>query len=348
MNLTEPTSSAPRVSIVMSCFNNESCVEKALHGIQRQSLTDWELVAVNDGSIDGTGPILDQAASSDPRIKVIHQANSGLTRALIRGCRTAKADVIARHDADDVSHPDRLRLQLELLLSDDAIGFVSSHAEFVGPRGEYLNTQSRPSDPETATRNLIEAGIGPPGHGTVMFRKSVYETAGGYRRQFYLGQDSDLWIRMAEISRIAYVQKVLYSVQIDSHGISGTGRDLQAKFGRLGWKCRDARLNGGDETPWLDEAEKLSQLVRAESVRRRSRRSGSEQRRSRRRTQAASSYFIGTQLIQNRDPRGREYLWAAVRTRPMHWKAWVRLIQSWGQSCLQSSRSPARERPECG
>src|SRR5262245_247849 len=123
------SSSSPKVSVVLSVYNNADTVVVAVESIQRQTLMDWEFIVVNDGSNDESPRILDELAAADSRIQVIHQENTGLTRALIRGCSEARGEYIARLDADDVSLPERLAEQAALLDSDSRIGFVSCWTE---------------------------------------------------------------------------------------------------------------------------------------------------------------------------------------------------------------------------
>ncbi|MFO1095507.1 MAG: glycosyltransferase [Planctomycetaceae bacterium] len=81
----------PLVSVVMGAYNDAACLSAAIDGIRAQTLEDWELIVVNDGSTDRTAALLDRCAAEDRRITVIHQANAGLTQALIRGLRRRAA-----------------------------------------------------------------------------------------------------------------------------------------------------------------------------------------------------------------------------------------------------------------
>jgi len=319
----------PLLTVVMSCFNDVQCVEQSIRSIQQQTLRRWELIAINDGSTDQTGLMLDRLASEDSRIRVIHQVNSGLTAALIRGCCESKADVIARQDADDVSHPDRLALQFALLASNPKLGFVSCYANYVGPEGEFLSTVIRSPDHAVATTELLNQRIGPPAHGTVTFRRSTYEQVGGYRLPFYYAQDADLWLRMAEVSLIGYVPVPLYDFRWHPGSITGSGRSIQREFGLLGQRCRNARNQGEDESLLLAEVESLKTRAIAER----------NDRRDRTTNQASMNYQIGSQLVQNRDPRARRYLKNVLTASPLHWKAWIRLAQSYLPAVTISSRN---------
>src|SRR2546430_3305175 len=130
--------SIPRVSVVMSVYNGAAHLAATLDSILAQTLSDFELIAVDDGSTDGTLPILAVYARRDPRIRVITQENRGLTRALIRGCEEARAPLIARHDAGDLSDPRRLEEQVARFDVSAELAFCSAWTAFVGPEPEPL------------------------------------------------------------------------------------------------------------------------------------------------------------------------------------------------------------------
>ncbi len=310
--------SVPRVSVVMSAYNDRDRLEAAVAGILGQSFEDLELIVVDDGSTDGSGALLDELADSDGRMRVIHQANSGLTRALIRGCAEARGEYIARHDSDDWSHSERIAEQVALIESDAQIGFVSCPTEYVGPGGEALMTVSRPTDSVLATQGLLHERQGPPAHGSVLFRRSLYMRVGGYRDAFHFSQDSDLWLRMAALARIAYLPEVRYVALREVDSTSGAQRPRQRRFGELSQACSSARLAGISEEPILEEARRLSAQLRQPGA------GGTEHRIA----ADAAAYLLGSQLTRNRDSRARRYLWQVLRSRPWHWKAWVRLLQS--------------------
>lgn len=316
----------PLVSVIMSAFNSQSVIDRAIQSIVDQSLEEWEMIITNDGSTDQTGAKLDRWAGTDDRIRVLHTANRGLTLSLIDGCEVARAPVIARQDADDWSAPDRLALQFDLLQQRADIGFVSCYTNYVGPAGERLETVERPTDPETATERLLSDRLGPPAHGSVMFRRELYLDVGGYRAAFYYGQDSDLWLRMAERSKIGYVDRSLYTFVRGLDSISGKHGDIQRQFGILGQVCKESRLAGESELPHLEQAEALSQALRSNPTRSASRRSASSAR-----------YLIGTQLLRNGNPASSNYLWDAIRVYPLNGRAWFRWIQS---LTVQRSRVP--------
>ncbi len=324
------------VSVVMSVYNEAGHLQRAVESILGQTHTALELMAINDGSTDGSADLLDRMALQDSRLRVIHQPNSGLTRALIRGCAEARGDFIARQDADDWSHPARLAEQLDWLRRDARVGFVSCAAAHVGPRGEHLTVVRRAIDPRRATEELLEHRQGPPAHGSVMFRKSAYLRAGGYRPEFLYSQDSDLWLRMAEHTLVAFLPEVRYETRRDLGSISAARRSEQSEFARFAHACRHARRTGSDEEEVLARAREFTKRLRE-----RPRKPGSQ----RSSTSTDIAYLIGSQLVQNGDHRARGYLREVIQKRPWHWKAWLRLLQSFVQrSSMQPvGRGPDRE-----
>lgn len=307
----------PRVSVVMST-RNEPRVGEAIESILGQSFPDLELIVVDDGSSDGTAQSLSDHARRDARLRVLKQPGHGLTRALIRGCKAATGDVIARQDSDDWSPPMRIEEQLRLLESDENIGFVSCSTQYVGPEGEPLIVIERPTDPARATSRLLNEKEGPPAHGSVMFRKSVYEEVGGYREEFYFAQDSDLWLRMAERALIAYVPEVRYVHRLGLTGASGALWRAQREFGDLGQLCRAARRRGLPETAYLAHARRLTLEI-----------SSAKQQGSDKNALASlrMAYLVGSLLTSRGDPRACRYLARVVRAKPWHMKAWIRMAQ---------------------
>jgi glycosyltransferase involved in cell wall biosynthesis len=300
-----------KVSVVMSAYNGELTLARAIDGILAQTLTDLELIVVDDGSTDRTPAILAEYAARDARIRVLHQENSGLTAALIRGCNAAQAPFIARQDADDWSAPDRFEKQLAAF--EDDIVVVSCWARWVGPGGEPLFVTKREGD--QLRESLLHADVntiqGIAGHGTSMFRRDAYLAAGGYRAEFRYAQDMDLWIRMARLGRIAVVPEVLLETAIASGTISARRRADQFALAGIAIALRD----GGDEQ---------TLLARARAI-------GAERQQTQRGASASdeakSLYFIASCLRRNRDARWRGYAKRAVRRDPLHLRSWLLLLK---------------------
>lgn len=313
-------SAAPRVSVVMSAYNDADRLERSIASVLGQTYRDIELIVVNDGSTDGTRQLLERLAAQDDRLQAVHQENAGLTAALVKGCAIARGEFIARQDSDDWSDEKRIAEQVVLIESDERLGFVSCPTQYVGPQGERLMLISRAGDPVSLTHRLLHEKEGPPAHGSVLFRRSLYLQVGGYRRQFYFSQDADLWMRMAENALIGYLHEPRYTATREIASTSGSQRPEQKRFGELAHRCREARLAGTSEQPWLEQAEALRTEVRMRNKAGKGVASSAE---------AAAAYLLGSQLWRNGDANARVYLWQAIKARPWFLRAWVRMIQTY-------------------
>jgi glycosyltransferase involved in cell wall biosynthesis len=191
----------PRICVLMPARDAAGTVRAAAISILRQSLRDLQLLAVDDGSADGTGEILARLAERDRRLVAVRGPGQGIARALSVGLARCDAEVVARMDADDVASPRRLALQLEALRADGSLAAVGSRVRLFPRRRarpgmrryvEWLNGLS--SKAELARDLLVEA---PLVHPAASIRSAALERAGGWR-QGQFPEDYDLWLRLAE------------------------------------------------------------------------------------------------------------------------------------------------------
>jgi glycosyltransferase involved in cell wall biosynthesis len=300
----------PTVSVVMSVFNDAAYLRRAIDGILSQTGVDLEFIIVDDGSSDESPRILAEYAARDHRVRVIRQDNAGLTRALITGCSAASGEFIARQDADDVSLPGRLAKQVQLLRSDSRLVFVSCQAQVIAPEGEIVLSHTRPTTPEAATDLLLHGGSGPPGHGTVMFRRDAYIRAGGYRPEFYFAQDCDLWFRLAELGQLSYSPDFLYQYRLAPGSLSGSRNPVKRLFADAVDECRALRMKGQSEEPVLLYCRTLKDRIHERSDA----------------SEAGTMYFLGRNLLKTHPLAAFRYLLQSVIKRPWNLKVWACLI----------------------
>lgn len=205
---------APAVSVVLPVRNAVRYLDECLESLARQTLEDFEIVAVDDGSTDGTSEILAAWSQREPRLVGVRLEHSGLVTALNRGLELARAPIVARMDADDRSHEKRLALQLDALLREPELDVVSCRVEHFsdsGPLGEGLRIYDAwinrlLTHDDILRERFIES---PLPHPSVMFRRRVVLDAGGYR-DLEWPEDYELWLRLAHRGcRFAKVPDVL-------------------------------------------------------------------------------------------------------------------------------------------
>jgi glycosyltransferase involved in cell wall biosynthesis len=204
----------PHVSIILPVRNEEKLLPAALSSIRRQTLTDWELVCVDDGSIDSTPIILAEAARQDKRIRIFSTGGRGLVAALNDGLAACRGELVARMDGDDISHPRRLELQAAAMAADPTTGLVACAFRHF-PRQQvrmgmlaYENWQNSLDTHDAIIRDIFVES--PFVHPSVMFRKDLVAAVGGYRETGW-AEDYDLWLRLAAAGvRFARLPRTLF------------------------------------------------------------------------------------------------------------------------------------------
>lgn len=224
----------PRVAILLPVRNEESLLPAALTSLFRQTLADWELIAVNDGSTDATGTILDAAADRDPRVRVLHRPGEGLVAALNAGLAACRAPLVARMDGDDICHPHRLERQAAFLDAHPDVTLAACQVRHV-PRQQlsdgmraYESWQNSLLTHDAIVRDLYVES--PFTHPSVIFRRDAVLALGGYRDRDW-PEDYDLWLRLAHAgARFARLSDVLFYWRDRPRRLTRTARayDLEA------------------------------------------------------------------------------------------------------------------------
>lgn len=236
---------SPAVSVYMPLHNAGPFAERAISSITRQSLLDIELVIVENGSTDGSREVARRAAATDPRIRLVeHDEPLGVAGAANVAVAACRAEVVARMDQDDVSHPERLALQLAVLERDPAAVAVGALAAGIDASGAVVRPANR-------RRLLTHSDLPPFPHGTLMHRRGAFERAGGYRAEAGAWEDADLLWRLADLGRVVVVPRVLYEFRFRGTG-STTMSFGEGTLPKL-WTCREARRSHGSHEHLLAE-----------------------------------------------------------------------------------------------
>jgi len=206
----------PQVSVVTSVYNGEEYLEECVDSILNQTFQDFEYIILNNGSTDGTARILQRY--TDPRLRIIHQENLGISKSLNKGINLSNSDLIARLDADDFSSPKRLEKQ---------VTFMEKHPDIVlcGSRwlelvGEKLFKQIVAFvETDQAIKKSMSL-FNPFSHSAVIFRKKTFITAGGYSERFKYSQDYELWLRMLAFGKTLILKEELAVVRMSEQSES--------------------------------------------------------------------------------------------------------------------------------
>lgn len=237
---------APVVSVLMTARNEADFLPQALDSLLAQSYSRFEVVVVNDGSTDETGPLLDGYAARDIRIRPVHQEQTGRAASLNRAWRTSTGSLLAIMDADDRSAPERLEKQVDFLGTHPDLGLVASYYEQVDTRNRPLKTvKSLPSDPGELKKLLLSDN--PICHGTVMMRREVLDAVGGYREVFPAAVDYELYLRVLDRYRMGMIPEVLYHYRIHGHSMS-SGRLVQLQMKSLAQMLYHQRAETGSDS----------------------------------------------------------------------------------------------------
>jgi glycosyltransferase involved in cell wall biosynthesis len=209
------------VSVILPVHNGMPFIEESVRSILNQSFADFELLIGDDGSSDGTTATLQRLAAQDARIRLLRRETaSGLAASANWLAREARAPLIAIMHADDLSLPNRLARQVAILNSD-------RNVQLVGTLWEGIDEEGRGVRPADFWRLFRSSPFAPFSHSSIMFRRSAFERAGGYRSMAEYWEDLDLYFRIAAVGTIAVIPEVLAKVR---HARTSTRlRDAQEK-----------------------------------------------------------------------------------------------------------------------
>jgi len=211
----------PRVSVLMTIYNPGRFLAPAIDSLLVQTFADFELVAIENGSRDGSKEIMREYARKDARIRFVDlPENIGRTSALNMALQNAQGELVAVLDADDIASRERLAREVAFLDSHPDVVLVASHARSIDDQGAVEGRLEFPCDPAELFDCL--AFSNPIAHSSVMYRREKAVTVGGYPARYVFAQDFGLWIALAKIGKIAMIPESLADIR--NHG----GRMTQA------------------------------------------------------------------------------------------------------------------------
>jgi len=241
---TGPMSAPPQVSVVMSVYNGRPFLETAVESILDQTFADFEFIIIDDGSSDGSTALLREYAEQDERIRLFEQQNVGVTASLNRGLREVRGEYIARMDADDVCHPERLEKQVAYLGRHPNCVAVGGQALLINEEGEPIRCSGASpgsdgrgrmkglkQDHRSIENELLDGGW-PLLQPAVTMRREAVEDVGGYDERFEQNQDHDLFLKLAEVGRLSNLSSTVLKYRRHSEQATAqqSGRNFAAKY----------------------------------------------------------------------------------------------------------------------
>jgi glycosyltransferase involved in cell wall biosynthesis len=218
-------SRTPPLSVVMPVRNGRRFLDESVRSVLAQTFRDFEFVVFDDASDDGSGELLREWARRDGRVRLVSAPRPlGLSGSSNAAVRAARAPLVARMDADDVAHPERLARQLEVLRARPRAVLVGTLCEGIDAAGRRVRPRDR--------WRLVRASLYPPfPHGSAMFRRAAFEEVGGYREDCAGWEDMDLFLRLSRRGRVFVLPESLYFYRY--HVSNSTGRTPVAHRARL-------------------------------------------------------------------------------------------------------------------
>ena len=200
-----------KITVLMPAYNAAKYIGEAIRSVLDQTFTDFELLIVNDGSIDETEMII--RSFSDSRITLFNQTNQGIAVALNNGLAIAKAAYIARFDADDICYPTRLEEQYAFITTHPGYCVVGCDAGYYDRNDEYVFTYEAPGHSDEEIRRLPKNKC-PFIHSGVLYSKAAIINAGGYNIHAHAFEDHLLWLKVLEQGKVYNLPKVLLKVRL--------------------------------------------------------------------------------------------------------------------------------------
>ena len=216
---------SPAISVLIPVWHAVRFLPAALDSVLAQTFADFEVIAIDDGTRDGSSEVLAAFAARDRRVRVVRQENRGIVASLNRALELARAPFVARMDHDDVSRPDRFAKQLAYLQRHPEVAAVSGAMDVIDQEGTYLRTEAAPTLPAAVQDELLYRNC--ICHPAVMARTEALRKVGGYRKNAQFAEDYDLWLRLSEVGAIANLPDVLLSYRLHPVRMSTQGYIVQ-------------------------------------------------------------------------------------------------------------------------
>jgi glycosyltransferase involved in cell wall biosynthesis len=232
----------------MGSFNGEKYLRPAIESILAQTISDFEFLAIDDGSTDSTFAIMQEYARRDSRVIAVSHPNQGVTKSVNKLMAMSRGKLIARMDGDDICMPDRFAKQIAFLDANPKCVCVGCMVQNISPAGEFLPTPPRYPGHARIDHELMQGKGGALPQPAAMIRREAMDKVGGYCDRFRTAQDLDLFLRLAEIGELANVPEVLLHYRI--HPESTNHARLDQQDADVAAILKEAYARRGLKMPW--------------------------------------------------------------------------------------------------
>jgi glycosyltransferase involved in cell wall biosynthesis len=240
----------------MPVHNRATFVEQACRSVLEQTFRDFELVILDDGSRDDSPRLLEALARTDSRIRLSVRENRGLIASRNELLSLARASLVAWMDSDDLSLPDRLALQVARFEADPELMCLGSAVLEIDGDDDPVRRDTFPTDHDAIVAGLLEGGA--MRFPTTMMRRQAAADVGGFREPFKVGEDLDLFLRLAEIGKLANLPDVLLRYRLHPGSTTSllfqgwfTYRDTILALARERRDTGSDRLQRGEPVPLI-------------------------------------------------------------------------------------------------
>jgi glycosyltransferase involved in cell wall biosynthesis len=227
----------PKVSVLISTFNNSKYLEKSIESILDQTYKNLEILVSDDNSTDNSVAILKKMQQKNSNLKIYkNSVNQGLTKSLNKLIRVAEGEIISRHDTDDISFRTKIQTQLDFL--------QNKNLDFCTSRALVMNSEKKiPGYSFYLPNNILIKFKNPFIHGTLLIKKNVLEEIGGYNEKFIYAQDYDLFSRLIKSGyKYDVVKEPLYLLNTKDN-ISSLKKKEQSYYAECVRKNKNPELN---------------------------------------------------------------------------------------------------------
>ena len=235
--------SNPAVSVVMPVHNGERFLGEAIESVLCQTLSDFELVVIDDGSTDSSGAIVSEYANTDGRVVAGRTNHVGQADARNAAVAMARAELIAFLDADDIAYPDRLERHCAFLRDHEAVALVGGALTFIDETGRVFAEDVRYPVTDAEVREAFSHTT-PVLNSAATLRRSAFDEVGGYRRLFADSEDLDLWLRVAERHDIVNLRETVVRYRIHRGQASALRLEQQSNTALAARLSARARAGG--------------------------------------------------------------------------------------------------------